>query len=260
MKNTLTLTLAAITAILVGWNWSQSAPLQSSGAPAAGLTTFRIVFGALRERSADYSGSISLSGGKLLQIAPWRFFGGDAVQPPGKWKLTIKRTLLESQPDQPRPLSTPGQIPMLAEAGVTITVDAPATSTARITTAQGAFEVRLSDLDSGRTLSFLDGDVLVHRTPTPQQISRPADGQNDYPSLAVARNGTVWVAWQAYKDLGDQVFARHSTPTGWSEPFRLTDTKGDVFHTAVGEDGQGRIWVVWSERSKRRLGSIRPRL
>ena len=249
MKHPLTLTLTAITAILIGWNWSQSAPLQTIGAPAAGLTTFRIVFGALQERSADYSGSVSVTGGKLVRVAPWRFFGSDAVQAPDKWKLTIKRTQLETQPDQPRPLSTPAQIPALAPAGITVTVDAPASASARITTTQGAFDVRLSDLRNGRPLSFLDGDVTVHPAPTPQQISRADDGQNDYPSLAVARNGTVWVAWQAYKDLGDQVFARHSTPTGWSEPFRLTDNKGDVFHTAVGEDGQGRIWVVWSERT-----------
>src|SRR5260221_1215925 len=249
MKNPVTLTLSAIAAILLGWNWSQSAPLQNAGAPAAGLTSFRIIFGALQERSADYSGAVSITGGKLVRVAPWRFFGSDAIEPRDKWKLTIKRTLVESQPDQPRPLSTPGQIPMLWTAGVTVTVDAPATATARVSTAQGAFDIHLSDLRSGRPLEFLDGDVMVHPAPTPQQISRAADGQNDYPSLAVARNGTVWVAWQSYKDLGDQVFARHSTPTGWSEPFRLTDNKGDVFHTAAGEDGQGRIWVVWSERT-----------
>src|SRR6266545_8029062 len=98
MKHTLTLTFTAIAAILVGWNWTQSAPLQTSGAPTPGLTSFRIVFGALQERSADYSGAISLTGGKLVRIVPWRFFGGDAVEAPGKWKLTIKRTQLETQP------------------------------------------------------------------------------------------------------------------------------------------------------------------
>jgi hypothetical protein len=249
MKNTLALTFTTIAALLICWNASQSAALQTGSAPAAGLTSFRIIFGALQERSVDYSGSVLVTSGKLVRVTPWRFFGPDAIEPPNKWKLTVKRTLLESQPDQPRPLSTPGQIPTLATAGVTVTVDAPSSATVRVSTAQGAFEIRLSDLRSGRPLSFLDGDVIVHPTPTPQQISRPTDGQNDYPSLAVAKNGTAWVAWQAYKDLGDQIFARHSTPTGWSEPFRLTDNKEDVFHTAVGEDGQGRIWVVWSERT-----------
>src|SRR4051812_26051578 len=146
MKRLLTLTLATTTAILIGWNWSQSAPLQTGSAPAAGLTTFRIVFGALRERSVDYSGGIALSGGRIAHIAPWRFFGGDAIQPPDKWKLPNKRTQLETQPDQPRPFSPPGQVPTLATAGVTVTVEAPAAVSAHVTTAQGAFDFKISDL------------------------------------------------------------------------------------------------------------------
>src|SRR5438105_2697482 len=82
--------LITITMVLVCWTWSRSAPLQSGGAPAAGLTSFRIVFGALQERGADYSGSVSLSGGRVVRVAPWRFFGGDAVDGSGQWKLTIK--------------------------------------------------------------------------------------------------------------------------------------------------------------------------
>ncbi len=66
----------------------------------------------------------------------------------------------------------------------------------------------------------------------------------------MARNGAVWVAWQSYKDLGDQIYVSHSTAGGWAQPVRLTVDKADIFHTAVGEDSQGRIWVVWSERTK----------
>src|SRR6266852_930877 len=112
MKKTLTLAIFAATAICR--NWIQSAPLQS-GAPPAAPTSFRIVF------------------------------GGDAVQGSGKWKLTIKRSVLETQPDQPRALTSQGQIPILVPAGVTVTVDAPAMATAHLATAQGTFDFRLRD-------------------------------------------------------------------------------------------------------------------
>src|SRR5438445_637017 len=102
MKRALTLMAFGITAIFIGRDWIQSAPLQSAP-PSAAQTSFRIVFGALQERGADYSGSVSLSDGQVTQIAPWRFFGGDAVQAGGKWKLAIKRSGMEMQPDQPRP-------------------------------------------------------------------------------------------------------------------------------------------------------------
>jgi len=122
MKKTLTLTIFTATAIFIGRNWIQSAPLQS-GAPPAAQTSFRVVFGALQERGADYSGSVSISDGKVVSVAPWRFFGGDAVQGSGTWKLTIKRSVLETQPDQPRALTSQGQIPILVPAGVTVTLE-----------------------------------------------------------------------------------------------------------------------------------------
>src|SRR4051812_20874336 len=233
MRRILGLTAFATAAIFIGRSWIESAPLQS-GPPPGGQTSFRIVFGALQERGADYSGSVSLSDGKVTKVAPWRFLAGDAVQG-GGWKLTIKRIVMETQPDQPRPLSTPAQIPLLVPAGVTVTVDAPATATAHIATAQGAFDFRLRDLQGGRVISFRDGDVTVQQTLTPQAVSAPAEGQNDYPALAVARNGAVWVAWQSYKELGDSVYVSHSTPGGWAQPVRLNDNKADIFHTAISE-------------------------
>ncbi len=43
-------------------------PLQT-GPPPAGQTSFRIVFGALQERGLDYSGSVSLSDGKVVSMS-----------------------------------------------------------------------------------------------------------------------------------------------------------------------------------------------
>jgi hypothetical protein len=57
------------------------------------------------------------------------------------------------------------------------------------------------------------------------------------------------MAWQGYRDPGEHVYARHSTPEGWSQTFRLTSERADVYRTAVGEDGNGRVWVAWSERT-----------
>ena len=137
-----------------------------------------------------------------------------------------------------------------------MTVEAPPTAIAQVHTAQGDFMFALQDLDYGHALSFRDGDVVVERTPTPQQISPVPQGANpeehDYPSMCVTRKGVVWIAWQAYQNLGDQVYVRYSTPAGWSQPVRLTEEKGDVFHNRrggrfrrtnlgglVGEDGRG---------------------
>ena len=98
-------------------------------------------------------------------------------------------------------------------AGVMATVEAPPTAIAHVHTAQGDFMFALRDLDYGHALSFRDGDVEVERTPTPQQISPEPQGatpeEHDYPSMCVTRKGVVWIAWQAYQNLGDKVYVRY---------------------------------------------------
>ena len=69
--------------------------------------------------------------------------------------------------------------------------------------------------------------AVVHRTPAPERVSPPVsespDDEHDYPSITVTGDGTVWVAWQAYRrandpegkrEKGDHVWVRHSTANG----------------------------------------------
>ncbi len=244
-------TLAAVLVIVPRRNRSE--PLQSPGSMPDKTFSFRIIFGDRQEHPEDYSGSVTLDQGKVLQVSPWRFFEDDEVKADGSWVLHTKRVHFENQPRAYfDPVSSVG-ILNVVPAGVTITVDAPPSATAQVRTTQGDFRFALPDLDGAHILSFRDGDVLVKRTPTPEQISPSPEGPNlvehDYPSICVTRHGVVWIAWQAYQDRGDHVYARYSTTTGWSEPIRLTEEKGDVYKTAVAEDSAGRIWVVWSERT-----------
>src|SRR5271157_35412 len=247
------LSIIALIAILALIPRDRSAPTQSPGPLPDKTLSFRIVFGERQERLEDYSGSLTLNQGKVVKVMPWRLFKEDGVNLDGTWKVHVKRMEFENQPKDPHPLDTSEEIVNFVPAGVTVTVEAPPTAIAQVRTAQGDFRFALQDLTDGRALSFRDGDVVVERTPTPQQISPVPQGANppehDYPSLCVTRRGVVWVAWQSYQSLGDQVYVRYSTPEGWSEPVRMTEEKGDVFHTAIGEDSAGRIWVVWSERT-----------
>jgi hypothetical protein len=234
---------------IVAVRWlSQTKQVEAQGLPDATAVSVRIVFGEKQESTRDYSGSVSVSQGRVLAIKPWRFFGSDAVDGISGWKLQLKYAVFESQPDRPRPLSTPGPPQNIVPAGVTVTLQAPPTAVVRVATAQGSFEVPLRDLFAGTVRWFMDGDVWVQQTPASRMVSPAGIEENDHPSIAVTRAGVVWTAWQAYKDNGDHVYARHSTASGWSDPFQLTTAKGDVFQTAIGEDTQGRIWAVWSER------------
>src|SRR5262249_3239904 len=162
----------------------------------------------------------------VVRVAPWRFLRNDSVSG-STWKLKLQRMAFENQPDAPRPIASPGQTQNLVPAGIVVTADAPATAAVSIKTEQGNFDFRPSDLRDGRTLTYRDGDVRVELVPTPQAISEANGGEHDYPSVAVTRNGVVWIAWQSYEDGGDQIYARHSTASGWAQTDRLTEQKTD---------------------------------
>ena len=68
------LSIIAIIAILVLIPRHQSAPMQSPGLLIDKTLSFRIVFGERQERLEDYSGSLTLSEGKVVNVMPWRLF------------------------------------------------------------------------------------------------------------------------------------------------------------------------------------------
>ncbi len=228
------------------------APRVAPGAAPGPRTAVRMFFGERQERETDYSGSLTLSEGRVTELIPWRFFGADQIQDGNAWTLVTRRAALEDQPDQPRPLSTAGQNLNIVPKAVSAVIDAPPSATATLQTRRGSWQFRLADLSGGRTLSFEDGDVLIQAAPAPGRISPPtppnATADHDYPSLAIAANGAAWATWQVYENGGDRVLAAHSTAEGWSAPDSLTEAGRDVFRTAIAEDAQGRMWVVWSER------------
>jgi hypothetical protein len=227
---------------------TDSSRAQRAAEPAPSASSFKITFGERQESERDYTGTLTLSEGRVTSLAPWRFLEGDAVQGTSGWKLTLKRMSFENQPDQGRPLNATGQIENIVPAGVVAGVDAPPAAQARVKTAAGEFSFRLSELQNGRLLLYADGDITVQRVPSAARVSDADAAEQDYPSLAMARDGAVWVAWQSYREQAEQVLVRHSVSGGWSPVETLTSAPGDIFRTAIAEDGAGRMWVVWSQR------------
>lgn len=206
--------IIALIAILALIPRDRSAPMQAPGPLPDKTLSFRIVFGERQERLEDYSGSLTLNAGKVVNVMPWRLFQEDSVNPDGTWKVHVKRLRFENQPKDLRPLNTSESVFNYVPAGVTVTVEAPPTAIATVHTVQGDMQFALRALDYDRVYSLGDGDVTVQRTPTSQQISPLPQGANpeehDYPAVCVTRKGVVWIAWQAYQNLGDQVYVRYS--------------------------------------------------
>lgn len=244
---------AAVAAFVVFSRAQTPAPAQPGVAPPA-RTAIRITFGEKQERETDYSGSLSLGQGRVVELIPWRFFGGDRLNSGESWTLSTRRANMENQPDEPRPLATPGPNQNIVPKGLTAIIDAPAQARAEIRTRSGMYAFGLDALAGGRVLEFANGDVTVQRAPGPVRISPapPANvntaAEHDYPSLAIAADGSAWAAWQFYQTGGDRVLVAHSTALGWSPAEPLTPGGQDIYRTAIAQDARGRVWVVWSER------------
>jgi hypothetical protein len=94
--------------------------------------------------------------------------------------------------------------------------------------------------------------VIAGVTPMWAQISATAVGhqfrQDDWPSIASAPDGSLWVAWLSFVGDRDDVVIRHYNNGKWGNLQWVPGTSGDSFLPQVAVDASNRPWVVWSQQ------------
>jgi len=259
------LVVAALLSLLLVFS-RQLSPQRAQSARAERDTPGNILVNvrfALNDRaSTDWSGELEVSGGRLEKLEGWHFpfvpTGAAQPTPPAQPSRITGANSWEAH-------SLPGP-------GPTNHVDlSPILPTPRPVWPLGLLVFLNGDAQTRLTLKFRkhepvsftvgqleqaaaqfqDGAVEAERLPQVHRVaSEPESGQSgeaDYPSVAVARDGAVWVAWQEYRSGSDRVRARRFAGGTWGEPVTLLES-GDVYKTAVAEAGDGRLWVVWAAR------------
>src|SRR5438270_202273 len=100
---------------------------------AAGAAGIRILFGMTDTKETRWDGSLSVQGGHVAAIEPWRFENDDALIGDGGWKLTTHRIRLAFVPK-----------PNFVANGVVVWLrdESNATNVAVVTT-QGSFSLKL---------------------------------------------------------------------------------------------------------------------
>ncbi len=72
--------------------------------------------------------------------------------------------------------------------------------------------------------------------------------QDDWPAIAAASDGSLWIAWLSFVGDRDDVVIRHYSNGKWGSLQWVPGTSGDSFLPQVAVDVSNRVWVVWSQQ------------
>jgi hypothetical protein len=223
--------------------------------------SFRILLGVTDTATTRWDGTITARRAGKIITEGWRLEGVD----------NIDGTLFHMNTHPARLFNNPAGGAFVAN-GFIINADSVAESSEfSITTAQGDFHFRASDVPYGNGVYKLGGRVYVDRVTAATRLTNTLE-EEDYPAAASAPNGDVWLAYVQFHHNPDHIklrttpkedpkkYAQYKASTGgdqiwvqkysngtWAQPIAVTKAGGDLFRPAVAVDGNGRAWVFWSE-------------
>ena len=239
---------------------AQSSP--NNPIPSPPTQTYLIVLGVGDKVATAWNGSISATGGTIVDLQGWRFSAGDAVTG-NSWKTSTR--MAPAGPNE----TGPG---LIQEAGVILNVAASNTPvTFNVTLPKNTFTFSTSDISFGTPGSYLAGKVLVVQTGAPLALTSDEE-EEDFPAMAQSGDDvyltyTRFVHGDRSLAMGistkttitdfsflarptgwDQVFLMHYSKSqrSWTGPFPVTTATEDVMRSAVAIDGQHRAWVFYS--------------
>jgi hypothetical protein len=108
-----------------------------------------------------------------------------------------------------------------------------------------------------------NGDVFGANTFTPAVKVHSSPVQDDQIALAVADDGTIFLAWQSFSDgtpAGGNMYVAKSTDDGvtWSNPVQVNDVaqKANVGKATFLAWGNGKLHIVWSDERDDSEGDV----
>ncbi len=213
-----------------------------------------ISLGRKDQKVTDWDGQITLSSGKILALD---IAQGNPKASAKDGKFTVRTIFAKMNAKKD----------MLTKPILRLTVDAPASAKVKVSTNHGNFEFALADIAAGSEKVFLEGGAAVQREPAAIRLTG-GENENDYPALARAADGTLWLAYCEYRrgkpyltervmtggfdelvptDNGDQIRLKHFDGSSWGPALDVTDPALDIWRPAI-TVAKGRVHVSWSQQ------------
>ena len=71
-------------------------------------------------------------------------------------------------------------------------------------------------------------------------------GTDSFPTIMQAHDGTIWVAWQAYRNIQDDIYYKIYNGSSWSLENKLTWFMDDDIMPCIYQAANGTIWLAWA--------------
>ncbi len=228
--------------------------------PPPGAThALLVTFGVGAKTQTAWDGSLEVENGELVELIGYEMGRDDVIHPPRRWEMSTRPAFPFSRRNHDEGIlqDLPPDTYLTPRFYVYLN-GSPATEVA-FRTEQGDFSVRVADLPAVGGAEFVDGRARVARAPIAALLGRGDPGppdrrltDNDFASVEVASDDSVWVAYSGFDGDSDRVYADRllpgqpvGSPNG---PSAVSGAGGDVYRTTVAEDAEGKIWVAWSEQ------------
>lgn len=213
--------------------------------PAADeIKAVTLIFGSKDMAPAKWDGSASISNGKIEKIIGYHFTDSAKILEGNAWECATHPWAPFSAGMHPREKPQPQPTPV-EPIGITIHFRGGEDAELTVKVPKGEFSFRPSQISESGGIFPLAATVEVYRVPVVESVT-DGEFEDDYPSLAADGN-KLWLAWQGYKQEGDQIFLRSFQNGKWNERITVSEKPGDLFMAAVAAVA-GKPMVIWSER------------
>ncbi len=233
-------------------------------------TAVLIEMGLKDDAPTSWSSRATVTGANVVHREGYRFRDGDKLKEPDGWEASSRHALMapKGQPAVTRQegIATVGVVLHLADVApdAMLTVEPPDKDKAKA-------EVALKDVLAGKTVPLWDGAAVVRLVTTAEPLAEDKT-EDDFPAVAYGPDGTLWVAYIAYKDrhenrrieaanlkeqpdnfkafdtpeFADQLFVKYYREGKWSDPIAVTEGNEDLKGCAIAVGGKGGVLVLYS--------------
>ncbi|HEX4131346.1 MAG TPA: hypothetical protein VHZ24_15000 [Pirellulales bacterium] len=213
-----------------------------------------------------WKGNISASPGRVVSVEIDRAAQNSTVKG-NDFDVRAKRRQGANKAAKKQNKKNEGKL-ALDSARLKVVLDCPPTAKIDVDTGHGEFSFVLADVAPGSTKMFLNGEASIERA----ELALPLTGmdtEDDFPVIAKAPDGTVWMAYVEYqpgpplvqerleagnfgplevKGNGDHIHLVRRERDGWSKPVDVTAEKLDIWRPTIAVDGRGVVVLVWSQK------------